>query len=49
MVLPLIGSFLASSFAPAIAGATGLSFLANPLVMGFHWVRYWQLAAGGQL
>ena len=34
MVLPLIGSFLASSFAPAIAGATGLSFLANPLVAG---------------
>lgn len=34
MVLPLIGSFLASSFAPAIAGATGLSFLANPLTAG---------------
>lgn len=34
MVLPLIGSFLASSFAPALAGATGLSALANPLVAG---------------
>lgn len=34
MVLPLIGSFLASSFAPAIAGATGLGFLANPITAG---------------
>jgi hypothetical protein len=34
MVLPLIGSFLASSFAPALAGATGFSALANPLVAG---------------
>lgn len=34
MVLPLVGSFLASSFAPALASATGLGFLANPLTAG---------------
>lgn len=32
MVLPLLGSFLMSSMAPALAAGTGMAFLGNPLV-----------------
>jgi len=34
MVLPLLGSFLMSSMAPALAAGTGMAFLSNPLVAG---------------
>lgn len=34
MVLPLLGSFLMSSMAPALAAGTGMAFLGNPLVAG---------------
>lgn len=33
-MLPMILSFLGSAFAPAIAGATGIAALANPLIAG---------------
>lgn len=34
MVLPLLGSFLGSALLPGLAGATGLTFLANPITAG---------------